>query len=188
MSTAPEFRPMPKIPRLNRDIVITEKVDGTNGCIIVDDAGGVWAASRKRILTLDADNFGFCAWVTEHADDLRSLGPGYHFGEWYGRGIQRGYELAEKRFALFDVFSWSNETDDLTKRPPACVGVVPVLYIGPFKEYEILRACDNLRRYGSVIAPGFLDAEGVVILHTAARQSFKVTLKNDAKRKGEVDA
>lgn len=185
MST-PEFKPMPKIPRLNRDIVITEKVDGTNGCIIVDEVGGVWAASRNRILTPDSDNFGFCAWVTEHADELRNLGTGYHFGEWYGKGIQRGYAVPEKKFVLFDVFSWSHETDDLSKRPPACCGVVPVMYSGPFKEYEILRAVDNLRRYGSVIEPGFLDPEGIVILHTAAKQAFKVTLKNDAKPKGVV--
>ena len=31
--TEPEFKPWPKISRYNRDIVITEKIDGTNGAI-----------------------------------------------------------------------------------------------------------------------------------------------------------
>lgn len=36
MSAALEFRAWPKTPRLNRDIVVTEKIDGTNGAIIID--------------------------------------------------------------------------------------------------------------------------------------------------------
>lgn len=31
------FKPFQKIPRLNRDIVISEKIDGTNGTVIIDD-------------------------------------------------------------------------------------------------------------------------------------------------------
>lgn len=31
-----EFTPFPKIPRLNRDIVITEKIDGTNAAVVIE--------------------------------------------------------------------------------------------------------------------------------------------------------
>jgi len=31
----PEFIPMPKIPRLMREMVITEKLDGTNASILI---------------------------------------------------------------------------------------------------------------------------------------------------------
>ena len=33
LADAPPFRDWPKIARLNRDVVITEKIDGTNGAI-----------------------------------------------------------------------------------------------------------------------------------------------------------
>ena len=32
-----EFRPYPKTPRLNREIVVTEKIDGTNGAIVIEE-------------------------------------------------------------------------------------------------------------------------------------------------------
>lgn len=32
-----EFKAWPKIPRWNRDIIITEKIDGTNGAIIIEE-------------------------------------------------------------------------------------------------------------------------------------------------------
>lgn len=32
-----EFKEFPKIPRLNREFTITEKIDGTNGCIVVEE-------------------------------------------------------------------------------------------------------------------------------------------------------
>ncbi len=35
----PAFKPWPKIPRLRRDIVITEKIDGTNAIIHVAEDG-----------------------------------------------------------------------------------------------------------------------------------------------------
>ena len=34
-----EFQPFPKIPRLSREIVITEKIDGTNAQILITDDG-----------------------------------------------------------------------------------------------------------------------------------------------------
>jgi hypothetical protein len=32
-----EFEAFPKIPRLKRDMVITEKIDGTNACVLIED-------------------------------------------------------------------------------------------------------------------------------------------------------
>ena len=100
MTTPPEFRPFPKIPRFDREVIITEKIDGTNASVHVTDDGHVFAGSRNRWLTWDQDNFGFARWVKEHEDELRTgLGPGTHFGEWWGLGIQRGYDLHERRFS-----------------------------------------------------------------------------------------
>ena len=124
MTDLPEFVPFPKIPRLFRPFVVTEKIDGTNASIHVLEDGQVLAASRTRWITPEADNFGFARWVHEHEEELRvGLGIGSHFGEWWGSGIQRGYGLKEKRFSLFNTARWS----DPAVRP-ACCHVVPVLH------------------------------------------------------------
>jgi hypothetical protein len=79
--TRPEtpFAPFPKIPRLRRSVVISEKLDGTNAAVHVTDDGAVYAASRTRWITPEDDNYGFARWVHEHAAELAQLGPGTHF-------------------------------------------------------------------------------------------------------------
>lgn len=174
------FPAFAKIPRLRRDVVITEKIDGTNALIwIAEDFTTMKVGSRNRWITPDSDNFGFARWVEEHKDELIKLGPGHHYGEWYGQGIQRRYGLDHKRFALFNTQRWS----DPAVRP-ACCHVVPLLEIGP-QETAIEKALTRLRTEGSIAVPGFMDPEGVVIYHTASRSLFKVTCKDDSKAKGE---
>lgn len=174
----PEFVPFEKIARLRRDIVITEKIDGTNAAVGVTEDGEVYAQSRTRIITPQADNFGFAAWVAEHEAKFRELlGPGLHFGEWWGKGIQRGYGLDRRRFSLFNTARWYLQLE---------IGVVPVLYEGPFTQGAIDMALDELRYGGSVAAPGFKPAEGIVIFHKAAGRLFKVTLDNDAVPKSQL--
>lgn len=190
-SDPPVFMAWPKIARLNRDIVVTEKLDGTNACVIVHDDGQVYAQSRTRLITpgKNTDNYGFAAWVQEHADELRAgLGPGHHFGEWYGRGIQRTYGLDHRRFALFNTGRWlvNPESGD-AESLPGCCEAVPVLYSGPFGLYghrQLEWHLDYLRRQGSVAVPGFMRPEGVVVWHTAARTAFKVTIEGDEQPKG----
>lgn len=178
--SVPEFAAFPKIPRLNREVVVTEKLDGTNACVYVDVGGLVVAGSRSRWLVDGADNFGFAAWVKEHEAELRDgLGEGTHYGEWWGRGIQRGYGLQEKRFSLFNVHRWA----DSAVRP-ACCSVVPELWRGDLKSFDQGYILETLRLNGSVAAPGFMRPEGVVIYHTAAQQLFKVTLEKDEAPKG----
>jgi len=95
-----EFRPWPKIARLNRDIVITEKIDGTNAAVVIvpiaaidhiqnedgsfselfePDASNasaivgdhvVFAQSRNRFITPERDNYGFAGWVKRNATAL----------------------------------------------------------------------------------------------------------------------
>lgn len=178
-----EFQPFPKIARLNRECVITEKIDGTNAQVFIDEDGVVMAGSRTRWITPQQDNFGFARWVQVNEDELRKLGPGHHFGEWWGSGIQRGYglEKGEKRFSLFNVTRWS----DAAERP-ACCGLVPQLYIGPFNSEVVDRMVEHLRTHGSHAAPGFMKPEGIIVWHDAARQMFKVTLEKDSEPKSMV--
>lgn len=168
-----EYKGFPKIPRLfDGEIVITEKIDGTNGLVYVAEDGTVRAGSRNRWLTVESDNYGFAAWVAEHQDELRQLGPGKHFGEWWGQGIQRRYGMDRKRFSLFNVKRWE-------KSPlPQCCGVVPVLFsgvvTGPVSLFDVLdNAQLRLIDKGSLAAPGFMNPEGLMVYHARSGQIFK---------------
>lgn len=169
-----EFLEFPKIPRLAREIIITEKIDGTNAQIAFSDEGEMFVGSRTRWITPDMDNHGFAKWAFEHESELRELGPGRHFGEWWGSGIQRGYglEKGEKRFSLFNTSRW-------TETRPACCSVVPVLYQGPFHTDAADSALAVLRANGSVAAPWFMKPEGIVLFHIAGNFGFKRTLEKD---------
>lgn len=185
-SSAIEFKPWPKIPRLNRDIIITEKIDGTNAAVGILEDGTVYAQSRTRIITPEADNFGFARWVYDNAETLTTdLGVGLHFGEWWGSGIQRGYGLAkgEKRFSLFNVSRYGV----IAATTPG-VDTVPTLYEGPFSQSMIDATLYALRCNGSKASPGFMRPEGIVVYHTAANQVFKVTLEGDEAPKSRVAA
>ena len=180
MSNDIEFKPFDKIARLNREVIVTEKIDGTNALVWVSEDGTeLRAGSRTRWIVPGDDNFGFAAWVQQNCDDLLRLGPGYHYGEWWGMGIQRRYGLTEKRFSLFNVSRWGD-----AETRPACCGVVPELARGIGLAEVVGSALERLRTEGSVAAPGFMQPEGVVAYHTASGQLFKVTLTGDEAPKG----
>lgn len=167
-----EFQPFPKMPRLSREIIITEKLDGTNAQVFIGEDGEIRAGSRTRWITPDDDNHGFAKWVEAHKDELLELGPGRHFGEWWGCGIQRKYGQSVKRFSLFNVSRWSDA------RPPCC-DVVPVMYRGDFDTAAVEIALAALRAHGSIAAPGFMQPEGIIVFHVAANVGFKKTLEKD---------
>lgn len=197
MTTTPEiaFEEFPKIARLSRDCIITEKIDGTNAQILITEDGQMHIGSRTRWLTPETgDNHGFMLWALTHRAELMGLGAGRHFGEWWGSGIQRGYGLlkGEKRLSLFNVSRWCLHNEITQRIPtadprvekyqdllPACVGLVPVLYRGPFTTEACSIALERLRTLGSQAAPGFMKPEGIVCFHVAANVGFKKTLERD---------
>lgn len=174
-----EFQPWPKTPRLSAgDVVITEKIDGTNACVVIDpepllgdwEAGtdlgcGVivdvhgtshvmYAQSRKRFVHPDTDNAGFARWVWDNSATLAELlGVGHHFGEWWGQGIQRRYGMPTKIFSLFDSHRWNKVALDYgewgTKADAINLDIVPVLHIGKFSDRDIERTLELLRQEGS---------------------------------------
>jgi len=194
-----EFIEFPKMARLSRECLVTEKIDGTNASILITDDGQMLVGSRTRWITPESDNFGFARWAMEHREELLQLGPGRHFGEWWGSGIQRGYGLpkGEKRFSLFNVARWclAGETPQriLTADPriekyqdvlPVCCHLVPVLRRGVFDTRMCDGALDELREKGSLAAPGFMKPEGIVVFHVAGNVGFKRTLDKDDVPKG----
>ena len=172
-----DFVPFPKMARLSREVVVTEKIDGTNAQIFIDDDGTMLVGSRSRWITPQVDNYGFAGWVERNRVELAELGPGRHFGEWWGNGIQRRYNVPDKRFSLFNAVRWGEDR-------PACCGVVPVLYSGGFSLEAIEVALGDLAANGSRAAPGFMEPEGVVVFHTAALVGFKKTIERDEVPKG----
>lgn len=197
-----EFVKWPSTPRLFKDCVVTEKIDGTNACVViekvtketsftsVDDAkevigkDGDWyliyAQSRNRFVTPKNDNAGFAMWVYEHANELVNfLGEGHHFGEWFGKGIQRGYGLSDKRFALFNSHRWGFLSDPEAAPDIPGLVVVPVLYQGPFDTEVIKDMFSGLLSMGSEAVPGFMKPEGIVVYHTASKQCYKMTDQGD---------
>jgi len=179
----PDFRKYTKIPRFSRECIITEKIDGTNAQILITEDNKVYAGSRKRWITpgKQTDNYGFAQWVKTYEKELLKLGPGRHFGEWFGKGINRNYRLQDKYFVLFNVHFWNSLEDK-----PNCVGVVPVIIEGIMSSELIGTAIDKLECKGSYLVPGFMNPEGIVIHHCASNRLFKKTIVGDdsPKKKG----
>jgi hypothetical protein len=135
-----QFTPFPKMARLFRECIISEKIDGTNSSILISEttdeerSSQSWdqqkiiaivgsftirAGSRSRWITPSDDNFGFASWVNQNRDELIKLGTGHHFGEWWGQGIQRKYGLDHKRFSLFNTIRWVEHDKEPQQIPSA---------------------------------------------------------------------
>ena len=171
-----DFIKFPKMHRLKRECMITEKLDGTNAQIVFSEDGEMLCGSRNRVITPEDDNHGFATWATERQQELFNLlGEGRHYGEWWGQGIHRKYGLDEKRFSLFNASRWSgldgNQVDG--------VHVVPILFEGLFTtdnvDFELMRLHD----VGSSAAPGFRNPEGIVVFHKPSQTTFKLTFEHD---------
>jgi hypothetical protein len=193
------FQSYNKIPRLARQMIITEKIDGTNAQVYIahevdllpgmeehavahsiDDRLHMFAGSRKRWIQpgRQKDNAGFAAFVFDYAHELFELGPGRHYGEWWGQGIRRGYNQEEKHFSLFNSARWTHN------ERPECCGVVPVLYEGDFNTFTCDEVMEDLRLSGSQAALGYDKPEGIVVFHKQANLLFKKTFEMDGQGKG----
>ena len=233
----PDFTYYPKTPRLSSGYIITEKLDGSQAAVVIEELGGirmssepsphmlaqvdgefsdldvsdepmqkyrVYAQSRNRFITPQSDNFGFAAWVQENAEELvEILGPGRHFGEWWGHGIQRGYGLprGERHFSLFNVTRHNPlgsmaDLEAYFAAPPAGreplfpdlpeLSTVPVISAADndrslrAMSHMVDRALAKLSLAGSFAAE-FARPEGIVLFHSRSNQVFKAFLPEDEK-------
>jgi hypothetical protein len=218
-----EFVGFPKIPRLYKGgIIVTEKIDGTNASILIEEhekpdtalgkvvglgvpEGAVsvetathtyflYAGSRARWLWDGEDNFGFWQWMYQNASALAvGLGEGHHFGEWWGRGIQRGYHQTNRTFSLFNTGRWYDPVmpnkvegdDEGPEAIPPIIGlsVVPILYIGPWfgrPADPVSEALRRLKYSGSTLDPN-TESEGVVVYHEASGHYYKAPFGGERK-------
>jgi len=165
-----EFKSFGKIPRENPFMVtISEKINGTNSCIVIQEGKIVGVQSRKRFITPEDDNYGFAGWVRDHNDELLALGDGYHYGEWAGLGIQKNpHCLKEKELFLFNTFRWNPNNPNR----PACCNVVPVLFEGLMLPDTISQQLLELQDRAAVGQT----PEGVVAYYHAFRKYTKHTI------------
>ena len=201
LAKPPEFIKFPKIPRYSREAIVTEKIDGTSVQIYIGEDGEFLTGSRRRWITPNTDHYGFSRWAHDHKEELLTLGPGRHSGEWWGGGIQRGYGLQkdDKRFSMFNVIRWCLHDQEPQQVPkedpriikmqdilPPCVGLVPILWRGCFDSIPIDHILEILTLKGSQASRGFMNPEGIVIHHVAGCVSFKKTLKGDDMPKSKL--
>jgi hypothetical protein len=165
-----EFKAWPKIPRLvNEYVIVTEKMDGTNSCIIINDKKIVGVQSRNRLITREDDNYGFANWAYDNENELIGLGNGYHYGEWCGPKINGNrHQLEKNELYLF------NTHRPIESIPPYCK-VVPILGEGPMQQllgiglYSIMSSLEMDRPY---------KPEGVIVYQTNANKLYKLTFNN----------
>lgn len=176
-----DFEEFVKIARYSREVIVTEKIDGTNAQILITEDDQFFTGSRNRWITPENDNYGFSRWAHEHKEELMQLGEGRHFGEWWGSGIQRGYGLkkGEKLFSLFNTSRWTIDR-------PSCCHVVPILWRGMFDDLNVKEIMDKLSSNGSYASPGFMKPEGIVIYHTKGNVMFKKTFEKDDTGKWDI--
>lgn len=165
-----EFKAWPKIPRATGEkVTITEKLDGTNACIVIQDGAIVGVQSRKRFITPEDDNYGFAAWAEENKNELLKLGDGYHYGEWTGLGIQKNpHNLASKKFFLFNTFRWNDQNPNR----PQCCEVVPILYQGVLADDGIDHMLFKLKETST--QEGYT-AEGIIVYYQNTKRYEKYT-------------
>jgi hypothetical protein len=211
-----EFQSFGKIGRLFRDVVITEKIDGTNAAV------GIKLASYHPnettpfipdgVKVIDRGGFevnGMCNFALVYAQSrTRLIHPGmdnHGFARWVwdnaeylvenlGEGLHFGEWWGSGINRGYGLpkgekrFSLFNthRWGDIEFNLPS-LSVVPVLFTGPFDTGSVTYAMDTLRQIGSLASPGFMRPEGVVVYHRHANALFKATLENDTVPKSLVD-
>lgn len=188
-----EFVSFPKIGRVSATATITEKIDGTNGQLLFNEEGRMLVGSRKREVFPEGtvweeyadfpdkgtDNFGFALWAYARRPDLfKFLGPGRHYGEWAGQGIQRTYGMDEKRFYLFNTARFGPGRQEIPEHlAEQGLDSVPVLYEGPFGTDSAADAMTDLLLEGSRLN-NFDNPEGIITYMHGLKVYSKMTFDN----------
>jgi hypothetical protein len=112
----------------------TVKVHGTNASVVIKPDGEQYPQSRNNVLTIESDNLGFAVWHHGKKQDFLEIDRAIReecdlsddstvviYGEWAGKGIQRGVAVSEvdKFFYVFGVkvVSGSGESSWLRDYP-----------------------------------------------------------------------
>ena len=147
-------------------ITITEKIDGANASIVVNEDGTLTACSRRNELNQNNTLQGFYDFVQTLDASIVSaaLTSRYIlFGEWLVKHTIRYPEDKMKQFYVFDVYDTETEQYmpwDFTKQIAEFIGLktVPLFYDGSFISWEHIYSFVGKTEMG-----GEPTGEGVVI-------------------------
>lgn len=147
-------------------ITITEKIDGANASIVVNEDGTLTACSRRNELNQNNTLQGFYDFVQTLDASIVSaaLTSRYIlFGEWLVKHTIRYPEDKMKQFYVFDVYDTETEQYmpwDFTKQIAEFISLktVPLFYDGPFISWEHIYSF-----VGKTEMDGEPTGEGVVI-------------------------
>ena len=147
-------------------ITITEKIDGANASIVVNEDGTLTACSRRNELNQNNTLQGFYDFVQTLDASIVSaaLTSRYIlFGEWLVKHTIRYPEDKMKQFYVFDVYDTETEQYmpwDFTKQIAEFIGLktVPLFYDGPFISWEHIYSLVGKTEMG-----GEPTGEGIVI-------------------------
>ena len=99
----------------------TVKLHGTNASIRLTSSGEYLAQSRERVLSLTQDNAGFFVYANQHKEFFEGILNEYLkdndevivYGEWAGKGIQKGVGISEldKAFYIFALRTMKDGVD-----------------------------------------------------------------------------
>jgi len=206
------FIKYPHIERLGSDevdgilygeVYVFPKIDGTNSSVWMEDVPGVGnvlrAGSRRRELTLEEDNQGFYAYITQHVGvcELLSAYPNWRlYGEWLVPHTLKTYRKdAWRKFYVFDVFD--NGTGEFLRYDEYnhvlidyCVDYIPVQAVvkNPTQDWLIGRLEANTFLIEDGKGPG----EGIVLKRYGfenkyGRTTWAKIVRNEFKEKHKTE-
>ena len=184
------YASFPSIERLeNIYCVISEKVDGTNGLIEINEVFPVGEpkeiqirfGSRNRYITFNNDNADFANFFRHYEARFKDVAadiilkelevsgetltecqeqyPLRIYGEWFGSGIQRGYGLKDKFFMPFSTFY----AEKLIEYQVPNIVKPNIMYTGKFNKLTADMCMNTLAIHGSGIIKDYKRPEGIVI-------------------------
>lgn len=140
----------------------TIKLHGTNAAVCYNDVDGMWFQSKENIITPEQDNAGFAFFGTQNQDYFKwlikklinidtSKSTVTIYGEWAGKGIQKGVGISEieKSFFIFGIKVSPISSDDDTSAFWLREYILPltltkrVYDIRDFKTFEIVIDFNN---------------------------------------------
>lgn len=198
-----KFEPWPKtlhVDKVMGNVIVTEKIDGTNACIVFQDDGYMFTQSRNRIITPDQDNQGFAKWAYRNQKNLFYIfGPGRHYGEWWGKKIGRTYNMQHNVFSVFNNGRFyrtdGNDMDSMSTRAQEGplfdqVSAVPLIYTGVYGSEQMVEKVFEFETGKSKAAAEFgvefYDPEGVCYYFRNFDRVAKLVFAHPGKHKWEV--
>lgn len=200
MNEYPKWPHLENLDRVLKDIpdylsredttyVVTEKVHGFNARFGVSPDGVPWAGSRNQTVA-EGDPDGWSrgdlqGFVGYAADKVRTLTPGATiFGEWAGKGVQKGIDYGPKDFYVFGwasshglgpfegTYAWA-ERNGARVVPLLSVNVTDLDHLNAERQAKSLIAEQG--REGIVIYPWppILDAYGHVVIAKYKAPAFE---------------